>query len=169
MKTNATTKGKREQSWSRCLMVAMACFVMSAALFTGCSAAVGGSSTGKVSGTSATTTQTKSESAKPASTTQSDTSTTSSQQAGDPFKGPIDSEADAINYIHDCLMRAGKEMSPKIECEGKKNGRYVVHCYEVVDDGAGKHNATWYRYSVDEDGNIYDEILLKSVDPMTME
>jgi hypothetical protein len=95
----------------------------------------------------------------------------SATAADDPFAQPIESETDALNRIHDSLMRAGKELPPKLECGLKDDdGRYLVRGYEVVDDGGGySHEATWFIYAVDEDGSIWDAVLLVDIDPETME
>ena len=91
--------------------------------------------------------------------------------ADDPFAQPIESETDALNRIHDSLMRAGKELPPKIECDSTNDdGRYLVRGYEVVNDGGGySHEATWFIYSIGEDGSIRDEVLFVDIDPETME
>ncbi|MBQ6391190.1 MAG: hypothetical protein IJH88_06160 [Eggerthellaceae bacterium] len=95
----------------------------------------------------------------------------SSETKADPLSGPVGSETEALNRVHDCLMHAGKEMPPKIEFDHMTDaGRYVIHGYEVVNDGGGaSHNATWFWYSVGKDGSMYDEVLMREIDPMTME
>lgn len=89
----------------------------------------------------------------------------------DPFSKPVESEADAVNRVHDCLMRAGKEVPPKIEFSTMVDGgRYLIHGYEVVNDGGGSsHQATWFFYSVGRDGSIFDETAMCFIDPLTME
>lgn len=95
----------------------------------------------------------------------------SSAAADDPFSGPVESEAAAVNRVHDCLMRAGKELPQRIEFDRMTDdGRYVIHGYEVVSDGGGlSHDATLFWYSVGKDGSIYDEVMMCDIDPLTME
>lgn len=87
------------------------------------------------------------------------------------FYRPIQNKNDAINRIHDLLMRAGKEVDCKFEFIGMTDdGRYKVRGYEVVNEGGyAPHETTWFIYSIGEDVTVYDEILLCDVDPRTME
>ena len=89
----------------------------------------------------------------------------------DPFAQPVTSEDEAVTRIHDLLMRAGKEIPPKIEFVKMIDGdRYLIHGYEVVNDGGGyTHEATWFYYSIGEDGSVRDETLFVDIDPLTME
>ena len=87
----------------------------------------------------------------------------------DLLSGPVKDETEALNRVHDCLMRAGKEIPPKIEFDHMiDSGRYVIHGYEIVNSGVF-HTATWFWYSVGEDGSIYDELSNCEIDPLTME
>lgn len=98
-------------------------------------------------------------------------SSSASASADDPFARPIENETDALNRVHDLLMRAGKTVPPKIEFDSMTDdGRYLIHGYEIVKDGPDStHEATWFYYSVGADGSIYDEALLVDIDPLTME
>lgn len=107
----------------------------------------------------------------------------SSNSSADVLSGPVESEADAINRIHDCLLHAGKKVPPHITCDKvTPEGRYLIHGSETVRDtqqqGADfdpedkdvlEHEATWFWYSVGKDGSIYDEVLMCEIDPETME
>ena len=130
----------------RIMVLAMACAL--ALCLVGCS---GGSSSGSA----------------PSSTG----ATASASVQEDPFAQPIENETDAINRIHDSLMRAGKEIPPKIEFVKMIDGdRYLIHGYEVVKDGGGyTHDSTWFHYSIGKDGSIRDETLLVDLDPETLE
>ena len=102
---------------------------------------------------------------------------------GDSSSDQIESESDAVNLVHDCLMRAGKQVPTRIECDQvTDDGRYLIHGYDVVEDsgqqgadldskdeGVFAHTATAFWYSVGRDGSIYDEIFMCDIDPVTME
>lgn len=98
------------------------------------------------------------------------TSGSTSTAKDDPFSGPVSSESQAINRVHDLLMRAGKPYLCKFSfVKMTDDGRYLVRGYEDVADGETTHQSTWYLYSVGKDGSIYDEIQLCDIDPTTME
>lgn len=89
------------------------------------------------------------------SDTSSSSSSSSSVFIGDPN--------DACGYLYGLLVNAGKEVPPYLEYDHMDGDGYVIHGYEVVDDGGSSHTGTWFWYVVYPDGTIYDEILQTEV------
>lgn len=132
-------------------------------------------------GSSSDASSASAEGAKPSQPSES--ASGSSEVSDDPFSRPVESEADAVNRVHDCLMRAGKQVPLRIVCEKMTDdGRYLIRGYEVVreteqqgadfdpeDGDVLEHEATWFWYSVGRDGSIYDETMMREIDPETME
>ena len=75
----------------------------------------------------------------------------------------IASPDDACGYLYGLLVNAGQEVPPCLEYDHMDGDGYVIHGYEVVDDGVSTHTGTWFWYAVYPDGTIYDEILQTEV------
>ena len=113
----------------------------------------------------------------------SESASAASEPASNSLSGPVESETDAINRIHDCLLHAGKQVPEHITCEKvTPEGRYLIHGSETVrdtqqqgsdfdpeDGDVLEHEATFFWYSVGKDGSIYDEIMMCDIDPETMD
>lgn len=75
----------------------------------------------------------------------------------------IASPDDACGYLYGLLVNAGQEVPPYLEYDHMNGNGYVIHGYDVVDDGVSVHTGTWFWYVVYPDGTIYDEILQTEV------
>jgi hypothetical protein len=93
----------------------------------------------------------------------SSSSSGSGSSSGSSASTYIGSPDDARNYLYGLLVDGGHEVPPYLEYDHMSGDGYVIHGYELVDDGASVHTGTWFWYTVYPDGTIYDEILQTEV------
>ena len=75
----------------------------------------------------------------------------------------ISSPSEACDYLRELLVNGGHDVPPYVEFDHMSGDGYVIHGYEVVDDGASTHTGTWFWYTVYPDGTVFDEILQTEV------
>lgn len=86
-----------------------------------------------------------------------------SSPSGSSSSSSISSADEAIDFLYNLLVDGGHDVPPYMEFDHMSGDGYVIHGYEVVDDGGGSHTGTWFWYTVYPDGTVYDEILQTEV------